>query len=120
MKREQTFSPDVERLLRLGKDLFLVSAGRRIHSDPAYQLVEHWDAGFYQLRMGLYEEGARLAKTPEMEMAWNGFGAQYQIVGRRLRALVYALGILPREMLFDHEAGEEPAQNFTPESALTV
>jgi hypothetical protein len=118
--KEQTFSPDVERLLHLGKHLFLVSAGRRIHSDPAFQLMEHWDAGFYQLRMGLYEEGARLAKTPEMTSAWGEFGMQYQAVGRRLRAQAYALGILPREMLYDHEAGEEPAQTFSPELALMV
>jgi hypothetical protein len=99
--RDQNLSPDVERLLRLGKDLFIVGAGKRAHADPVYQLVEHWDAGWYQLRMGLYEEGARATKTPEMEVAWKEFAVQYQSVTRRLRPLVYGLGALPKEMLFE-------------------
>ena len=92
----KTFSQDALRVLDLAGDLLRLSASKRPNADPCFQL-DRWDAGWYQVRNGLYGKDVPFAKTPEMIAAFEKFQAAYKELTERLRPMVYELGMLPRE-----------------------
>jgi hypothetical protein len=92
----KTFSPDAQKVLDLAADLVKFSASKRPHAEPRFQL-DRWDAGWYQIRNGLYGKDVPFTKTPEMIAAWESFQVAYRELTERLRPMIYALGILPKE-----------------------
>lgn len=101
--KDKSFSPDVRELLELGKELVRVSAWARPHADPKFQLMR-WDAGWYQIRMGLFGKDVRFPKTDEMIDTMERFTEKYKEVTVRLRPYVYELGFLPKEIMFEEES----------------
>jgi len=98
------FSPDVEELLGLGTKLVELSADRRPHADPRYQL-DRWDAGWYQIRNGLYGKDVKFKVPQAMTDVWVEFEARREAVTERLRPLIYELAFLPKEDLLPNEEG---------------
>jgi hypothetical protein len=98
--QDKVFSPDAQRVLELGKKLVLISAGLRVNGEPKYQLATRWDAGWYQIRMGLYGKNVPFTKTPEMVETYQEFKDTYEALGDRLRPMIYELGFLQKPVLF--------------------
>ena len=91
-----SLSPDAARLLELATSLARLAAPFRASALPKFQL-DRWDAGWYQIRMGLYGKDAPFVRPPELDAAMKEFKAAHAAVGDRLRPMLYALGILPAE-----------------------
>ena len=90
------FSSDIIELLDLAKELVRVSAWARPHADPRFQLMR-WDAGWYQIRMGLFGADTKFEKTQIMIDTMRKFQAAYQLITNRLRPMIYEFGYLPKE-----------------------
>jgi hypothetical protein len=92
----QTFSTDARAVLEAGTDLVRLGASKRSHAEHKFQL-DRWDAGWYQIRNGLYGKDVPFQATPEMVAALETFQNAYRALTERLRPLVYSLGMLPAE-----------------------
>ena len=92
------FSPDAAEVLRLGKEMVLTSALHRNNAPVKFQL-DRWDAGWAQVRQGLFAKDTTFVKTPEMIKAQEDFQTAYAALKERLRPMIYALGFLPEEKL---------------------
>lgn len=97
--KKHLFTSDAHAVLVAAKELFVVSAAKRMSADPKYQL-HRWDAGWYQMRFGLYSPDVKFTPTAEMEAAREKFKKAYKILHERLNAMVYALDVLPQEEVF--------------------
>jgi hypothetical protein len=91
------FSEDAQAVLDIGRELVVVSAAHRTNALAKYHLNERWDAGWYQIRMGLYGRDVPFQPTDEMIDARDRFATAYSALTDRLRPLVYDLGFLPQE-----------------------
>ncbi len=91
LTNELTFSPDVQLLLELGRDLIRKSfVYRKIAHDqyPEFHL-NAWDCGYYQIN--------KMCKTLKVcTSELKALRDQYKIVELRLRELTYELGFLKR------------------------
>ena len=92
------FSPDAAEVLRLGKEMVLTSALHRNNANVKFQL-DRWDAGWAQVRQGLFGKVTTFVKTPEMIKAQADFEEAYAVLKARLRPMIYTLGFLPEEKL---------------------
>lgn len=92
------FSEDAQKVLEAGKQMVVTSIARREDAEDKFQLGR-WDAGWYQVRMGLYGKGVKFKKTEEMEAAAEAFSVAYKSLGDRLRPMIYELGCLPEERM---------------------
>jgi hypothetical protein len=101
--QDKTFSPDAQKVLELGKKLVVVSAGQRVNAEPKYQLATRWDAGWYQIRMGLYGKKVPFEKTAEMIETYQEFKEAHKVLKERLQPLIYELGFLQRPFLFEEK-----------------
>jgi hypothetical protein len=98
-ERAEAFSPDAQEVLALGKELVRVSAPYRVHALPKFQL-DRWDAGWYQLRMGLFgKKDVPFQQPAAMLDAMARFQVAHRALGDRLRPMIYTLGFLPSERL---------------------
>jgi hypothetical protein len=91
----KVFSDDAAEVLELGKRLIVESLPKRAHALSKYQL-HRWDAGWYQVRMGLYGKDTPFEWTDGMKEAWGKFKVAYAGLTERLRPMIYELGFLPR------------------------
>jgi hypothetical protein len=96
-------SPDAQKVIDLGKQLVIDSMHLRAGSRAIYQLGSRWDAGWYQIRAGLY--GIQRQKpnmkplarpTEQMNKTMGEFKAAYVALADRLRPVVYELGCLSK------------------------
>lgn len=88
-------SPDAAELVSLAKGLVAASAPFRPSALPKFQL-DRWDAGWYQIRMGLYGGTAvPFQQPPEMLDLMARFKQAHKSLGDRLRPMIYTLGMLP-------------------------
>ena len=94
-ENEDQFSDDALEVLALGRELVRVSAHMREMASPKFHL-NRWDAGFYQVRMGLFEKKNVSFEIPlEMTAAMERFREAHRSLGDRLRPMIYELGFLP-------------------------
>lgn len=101
------FSGDALAVLELGRDLVRVSAPHRMDALPKFQL-DRWDAGFYQVRMGLFgKKDVPFQQTDEMMDTMERFKVAYKSLGDRLRPMIYTLGFLPSEKMVNDNGAEE-------------
>jgi len=92
------FSPDTMKLVAKATDLVLTTVPMRGRAAAHWQL-DQWDAGWYQLRMWIKKStGDHLA---EARKQLEEITALHKKVGDRLRSVVYELGCLPEEKLFE-------------------
>lgn len=94
--KDKVFSADVQEILELGKELVRVSAWARLHGESKYQL-DRWDAGWYQIRMGLYGKDTKFEKSDIMLSTFEKFKTKYKALTIRLRPYIYELGFLPKD-----------------------
>jgi hypothetical protein len=100
-ERRGQFSPDALALLELGKDLVWASAPHRMDALPKFQL-DRWDAGWYQIRMGLFgKKDVPFQQPTEMMELMERFKVAYRELGERLRPMIYTLGFLPSEKMIE-------------------
>jgi len=95
------FSPDAQTVLDLGRLMFTQSVAVRMNADPQYQLGR-WDAGWYQLRMGVYKR-AKFELSKELKALQWEFERAYKLLAERLEKLIYELGMLPKAELLEEE-----------------
>lgn len=93
--KDKQFSPDAQAVLDAATEMFIAGASKRNSADHKYQL-HRWDAGWYQVRFGLYGPEIKFQKTPAMEKAEEKFKAAYTAFSDRMRELMYVLDVLPR------------------------
>lgn len=93
--KDKQFSPDAQAVLDAATEMFIAGASKRNSADHKYQL-HRWDAGWYQVRFGLYGPEIKFQKTPAMEKAEGKFKAAYTAFSDRMRELMYVLDVLPR------------------------
>lgn len=109
-ERADQFSADARQLLDLGRELVRISGPHRMKPIPKFQL-ERWDAGWYQIRMGLF--AGESWQPQEMTDLMTKFKAEHKLLGDRLRPMIYELGFLPRERTLaelDQETQGDTAQ----------
>jgi len=104
--RGKQFSPDARDVLAAATKMLRESARFRLSADPKYQL-HRWDAGWYQVRFGLYGKDVKFQPTPAMAAAHAELQTAYKALGARLRPIMYELDVLPMEERFV----EDPAEN---------
>jgi len=93
------FSTDVKNLLTASEELVSMSASLRMDAMPKFQL-DRWDAGWYQVKMGLFgQKDVPFVQPNEMMKLMENFKEKHKSIGDRLRPMLYELGILPRTML---------------------
>lgn len=92
--RGKQFSPDARDVLAAATKMLRESARFRLSADPKYQL-HRWDAGWYQVRFGLYGKDVKFQPTPAMAAAHAEFQTAYKALGDRLRPIMYELDVLP-------------------------
>lgn len=93
------FSADVKDLLTVSEELVSMSASLRMDAMPKFQL-DRWDAGWYQVKMGLFgKKDVPFVQPNEMMKLMENFKEKHKSIGDRLRPMLYELGILPRTML---------------------
>jgi len=106
----KTFSEDAAALLELGKDLVVSSAPHRMDALPKFQL-DRWDAGWYQIRMGLFgSKDVPFQQPIEMVEKMEQFKVAHKELGNRLRPMIYELGFLPTERMVE-KALVQPGTN---------
>jgi len=94
---EDDLCDDAQEVLRLGKELVRISAPFRPSALPKFQM-DRWDAGWYQVRMGLFgKKDIPFQQSVEMIEMMEAFKASHKALGDRLRPMIYKLGFLPRE-----------------------
>lgn len=96
----KTFSPDAQAVLEAATDMVVQSAGKRGAADPKYQL-HRWDAGWYQIKFGLFAKDVKFTPTPRMTAAKEKFDAAYDVFRERMRPMLYELDVLPAEKGLD-------------------
>jgi len=96
----KTFSPDAETVLDAATQMVVTSAGKRGAADPKYQL-HRWDAGWYQIKFGLFAKDVKFTPTPEMTAAKTAFDTAYDKLKERMRPMLYELDVLPAERGLD-------------------
>lgn len=96
----KTFSPDAETVLDAATQMVVTSAGKRGAADPKYQL-HRWDAGWYQIKFGLFAKDVKFTPTPEMTEAKTAFDTAYDKLKERMRPMLYELDVLPAERGLD-------------------
>jgi len=98
-ERNGQFSPDAKLVLELGRELVRISAPLRPSALPKFQL-DRWDAGFYQVRMGLFgKKDVPFQQPSEMMDLMERFKVAHRELGDRLRPMIYTLGFLPMEVV---------------------
>ena len=93
-EHEDELSDDAKHVLHLGKRLLLSSLPVRENADEKYQL-HRWDAGWYQVRNGLYDKNITFQQTGEMIEVWMEFKEAYKDFKERLRPGIYDYDFLP-------------------------
>lgn len=93
--KDKQFSPDAQDVLDAATEMFVAGAGKRNSADHKYQL-HRWDAGWYQVRFGLYGKDIKFQPTPTMVAAAEKFKAAYETFADRMREMMYELDVLPR------------------------
>ena len=93
--KDKQFSPDAKEVLYAAMEMFTASGQKRNSADHKYQL-HRWDAGWYQVRFGLYGKDIKFKPTPAMMAAEKHFKAAYEPFANRMRELMYTLDVLPR------------------------
>ena len=97
---ESSLCEDAQEVLRLGKDLVRFSAPHRMDALPKFQL-DRYDAGFYQIRMGLFGKDIPFRLNPGVMDIMDEFKIAHKALGDRLRPGIYDLGFLPKETLLN-------------------
>ena len=85
--RKADLSSEASAVLLVARELLRVSAPFRASAEPKYQL-HRWDAGWYQLRMGLKE-------FPEVKVVLDKLYAARKVLELKVRTQVYGLDMLP-------------------------
>lgn len=93
--KDKQFSPDAQAVLDAATEMFIAGASKRNSADHKYQL-HRWDAGWYQVRFGLYGKDIKFQKTSAMEKAEEKFKTAYAAFSDRMHELMYELDVLPR------------------------
>jgi len=106
-EHQHDLTTDALSVLELGRDLVRISAPLRPHALPRFQL-DRWDAGWYQVRMGLFgTKDVPFQQTEEMTTRMSQFKDAHRALGDRLRPMIYTLGFLPGERTIDEMDREE-------------
>jgi len=91
----QEFSVDAEHTLQYMRDAIIETSSLRKQADPKYQL-NRWDAGWYQIRMGLLWERGAKKRANGLVAGYRDFKRQHAQLRQRLQDGVYDFGVLPR------------------------
>jgi len=97
---EEDLCEDAQHLLHLGKELVRISAPHRMDALPKFQL-DRYDAGWYQIRMGLFGKDIPFKPSEGMADLMEEFKVAHKALGDRLRPGIYDLGFLPKETLLN-------------------
>lgn len=90
---KQSFSSDAAAILDSIRALTIETGVLRTVADPKFQL-ERWDAGWYQIRMGLLWEENAPKRAKGAIGQYRSFKKQLSALGKRLETGIYKLGIL--------------------------
>lgn len=97
-KHLHEFTPQSLRVLELGRQLVDLTMKYRSSSDPKYHLTTRWDAGWYQIRMGiLHDKNIKLYDTTTS--VYEEFKKEYETLRNLLRTKVYEYKFLDEEYI---------------------